>query len=240
MAKLDKRRINFVRNLPIDVKVSVLYEYLKMGTSNRDIETIINALKEEDGWQAWSVIHFYGFDKSFKSKYPSLNMMTLKENLVKLNDNDLEEFHLGMQQIDPSFLNIGINKNDGKDIFRMIKTRQGQYKLRKLLMRNFQCKCALCNVSHAKLLITSHIKPWSCSSAEERINATNGILLCKIHDGLFENGFISLDDNYEVLYSSHFNFEEQGLLKGLTFRRPLYDPPSYVFLREHRKKHGFE
>lgn len=37
MAKLDKRRINFVKSLPIDVRAQVLYEFLKKGTSNRNI-----------------------------------------------------------------------------------------------------------------------------------------------------------------------------------------------------------
>lgn len=63
MAKLDQRRINFVKSLSVDVKAKVLYEFLKKGTSNRNIERLIDELKEEDGWQAWSVLHFYGFNK---------------------------------------------------------------------------------------------------------------------------------------------------------------------------------
>lgn len=240
MAELDQRRINFVKSLPIDVKVKVLYEFLKKGTSNRNIERLIDELKEEDGWQAWSVLHFYGFDKYSKAKYPSLTLKLLKERLEALNDDDLEDLHLDKESKDDDLVNIVMGENDGKDIFRTIKTRQGQYKLRKLLLRNYLSKCALCNISHPKLLITSHIKPWSESSAEERIDPCNGILLCDIHDALFENGFISFDDNFQVLFSSDFDFEGQGISKEINFSEPIKDVPSPIFLKEHRLKHGYE
>ncbi|MCL6587175.1 MAG: hypothetical protein K6T72_11835 [Anoxybacillus sp.] len=52
MAKLDRRRINFVKSLPIDVREQVLYYFLKEGFSTRKIEQLIDTLNEEDGWQA--------------------------------------------------------------------------------------------------------------------------------------------------------------------------------------------
>lgn len=242
MAELDQRRINFVKSLPIDVKVKVLYEFLKKGTSNRNIERLIDELKEEDGWQAWSVLHFYGFDKHSKAKYPSLTLKLLKERLEALNDDDLEDLHLDKESKGDDPVNIVMGDNDGKDIFRTIKTRQGQHKLRKLLLRNYQSKCALCNISHPKLLITSHIKPWSesATSIKERVDPCNAILLCDLHDGLFENGFMSLDDNYQILFSNDFDFDGQGISKVIAFREPIEDSPSLEFLKEHRIMHGYE
>lgn len=239
MAKLDQRRINFVKALPIDVRARVLYEFLKKGTSNRDIESAVDTLKEEDGWQSWSVIHFYGFDKFSKKKYPSLTMKVLKERLGELNDDDLEELH-SSSEIKDKTTNISMNENDGKDVFRKIKTRQGQYKLRKLLIHNYQSKCALCNISHPTLLITSHIKPWSESSNTERVDPCNGILLCRIHDALFDNGFISFDENYRILFSSEIDFEKQGISKEIVFRKPIQSLPSPDFLKYHREKYGYE
>ncbi|WP_075983674.1 HNH endonuclease [Bacillus massilinigeriensis] len=240
MSKLDQRRINFVKSLSIEVKARVLYEFLKKGTSNRNIERIIDDLKEEDGWQAWCVIHFYGFDRNSKAQYPNLNIKQLKEELQKLNDNEIEEFHLGSQEGANLYKTVVMNKNDGKDVFRTIKTRQGQYKLRNLLLGNYQSKCALCKITHPSLLITSHIKPWSSSSQKERVASKNAILLCEIHDALFENGFISLDDDYNVLFSTNFDFEGQEISKKLVFTRPIKDFPSPLFLKGHREKHGFE
>jgi putative restriction endonuclease len=78
--------------------------------------------------------------------------------------------------------------------------------------------------------------PWSKSdSSEERIDTSNAILLCKLHDALFENGFISLTDDYKVIYSQEFNFERQGLTRNLNFRLPKVNKPNTKYLRAHRK-----
>ncbi|MDH5163920.1 HNH endonuclease [Heyndrickxia oleronia] len=240
MANLDRRRINFVKRLPIDVRAQVLYLFLKEGISNRKTEQLIDALNEEDGWQAWSVIHFYGFNSKSKARFPTLTLKRIKDSLLNVNVEELEEFHLANSEEKELSSKIVFTENDGKDVFRTIKGRQGQYKLRKALVQNYRSKCGLCRINDPKLLITSHIKTWSTSSANERIDTTNAILLCKLHDALFEYGYISFTDNYEVLYSLDYDFEGQGIAKDITFTKPVRDFPSSVFLREHRLKHGFE
>lgn len=240
MAKLDKRRIKFVKSLPLDVRTQVLYEFLKKGTSNRQIEYMIDELSEEDGWQAWSVIHFYGFNGESKAKFSTLTLKKIKENLLNVNTEELEEYHLASSAEKENTSNVVFTENDGNDIFRIIKARQGQYKLRKVLLQNYQSKCAMCNITRPNLLITSHVKMWSNSTAKERMNPSNSILLCKLHDGLFEYGFISLTDEYNVLYSPTFDFEGQHISQDLTFTMPISDPPSSVFLQAHRVRNGFE
>lgn len=212
----------------------------KCGQSGRIYRMRRNFNDEEDGWQAWAVIHFYGFDGKSKAKYPTLTLKKIKESLLNVNVEDLEEYHLATGNEKEILLKVNFKENDGKDVLRTIKARQGQYKLRKVLLQNYQSKCAMCEINHPKLLITSHIKTWSVSSADERINPANSILLCKLHDGLFEYGFISLTNDYKVLYSPSFNFEGQGIGKNITFTKPIYDMPSNEFLKEHRVKHGYE
>lgn len=231
VVKLDQKKIEFIKEIPIDVRAKVIYEFLRNGT--------IDALLEDE--KAWSVIHFYGFNSNNKAQYPDLTLEEVKEGLQKFNESELEEFYLANEeQIEKIYSNIIMTENDGKDVFRTIKTRQGQYKLRKILLRNYQSKCAVCEISHPKLLVTSHIKPWANSSPEERIDPRNAILLCKLHDALFENGFISLSDEYEILFSGNFDFEKQGIQTHIRFKKPLHDAPLPVFLKEHRQKHGYE
>ena len=43
------------------------------------------------------------------------------------------------------------------------------------------------------MLRASHIKEWSESSREERIDANNGLLLCANHDALFDRHLISFE-----------------------------------------------
>ncbi|HEY4601247.1 MAG TPA: HNH endonuclease [Cerasibacillus sp.] len=237
-SKLDQRRINFVKSLPYKTRARILYEYLKKGTSNRDIERNVDGLNENDGWEAWSVIHFYGHNRFSKAQYPHITLKYLTDILSEISDEDLEEFHLKNDEVVKS--QTLMNENDGKDVLRTITTRQGQYKLRQILLKSYKSRCAICDINHPKLLITSHIKTWAESTQYERINPSNCILLCSLHDALFEHGFISFDDNYKVLFSPNFDFKGQGIETNLNFERPLHDPPSKFFLQEHRLKHGFQ
>src|SRR5699024_5088548 len=237
-SKLSAGTIRFVEDLSIDVKTKVLYEYLKKGTSNRDIEKCINELNEADGWEAWSVIHFYGHDRFSKSKYPDITLKSIKNSLLEINDKDISDFHLNHDN-NSERNSIYMTKNDGKDIFRNVKTRQGQHKWRQLLINNYQSKCALCNINNKNILVASHIKTWAESSQTEKVDPCNGILLCVLHDALFEHGYISIDDNYDVITSLNFDFTEQGIDNNFSFSMPNANPPSLEYLYNHRIRHGF-
>lgn len=49
--------------------------------------------------------------------------------------------------------------------------------------------------------MASHIKQWSQSNNEERLDVNNGLLLCPNHDSLFDKGYVSFNDNGEILTS---------------------------------------
>jgi len=86
--------------------------------------------------------------------------------------------------------------------------------------------------------MTSHIKSWSEASSEEHRKPNHAILLCKLHDTLFESGFISLSDTYEVIFSTNFDFSSQGISTDIRFMRPKQDLPDLKFLLAHRKKNN--
>ena len=83
---------------------------------------------------------------------------------------------------------------------RLIKARIGQGKFKKLLIQR-ECKCALCGVTDPRMLIASHIKPWSTSTNEERLDVHNGLLLCPNHDALFDKQLISFSNQGEITIS---------------------------------------
>lgn len=237
MAHLDNRRINFVKGLSIDARARVLYEFLNKGTSNREIERRVQELAEEDGWQAWSVIHFYGFDKNHKARYTA-KLKEIREQVEDLNEDEIAELHFAYETDKLDFKQINMNEIDGQDVFRLVKQRNGQHKLRKTLLRNYNSKCALCNITNSNLLAASHINTWSESNQQDRIDPRNAILLCKLHDAMFEHGIISLAKNYEVIYSPKFDFNSQGIATNLIFTPPMIQPPAQQFLTDHRMKHS--
>ena len=93
----------------------------------------------------------------------------------------------------------------------LIKVRLGHSKLREDIIK-IKSECEICGLSHNKLLIASHIKPWAKSDNIEKLDFENILLLCPMHDALFDKGFISFDDNGKILISKELNEVEQALV----------------------------
>jgi putative restriction endonuclease len=62
---------------------------------------------------------------------------------------------------------------------------------RKILIRVYGGRCALCDTRLKATLIAAHIVPWSCNQ-DNRLNPQNGLLLCLTHDSLFASGIITI------------------------------------------------
>ncbi|MGE8000249.1 HNH endonuclease [Lysinibacillus sp. NPDC093190] len=127
-----------------------------------------------------------------------LRLMDSKAKFSKLpsathDKQELQEEFRGVQQVE----NLPISQTEKE---RLIKSRIGQGKFKKLLIER-ECKCALCGVSDPRVLIASHIKPWSASTNEERLDVNNGLLLCPNHDALFDKHLISFDLNGKIVIS---------------------------------------
>lgn len=82
----------------------------------------------------------------------------------------------------------------------VVKARIGQSIFKRTLLA-VEKKCGLCGVSDERLLVASHIKPWSQSNNQERLDVNNGLLLCPNHDALFDKGYISFDKDGLILIS---------------------------------------
>ena len=94
----------------------------------------------------------------------------------------------------------------------VVNARRGQGRFKSNL-EQVESKCRLTGVSDRRFLIASHIKAWSeCNTNAERLDGYNGLLMSPSADRLFDRGFISFDDNGDVLISSRI---EVGLLLEL-------------------------
>ena len=84
---------------------------------------------------------------------------------------------------------------------QLVKARRGQgvFKSRVRLNEN---GCRITGITNIKHMIASHIKPWSESTDEEKLNGCNGLLLAPHIDHLFNNGMIGFSDDGELLISS--------------------------------------
>jgi len=83
---------------------------------------------------------------------------------------------------------------------QLIKARIGQGRFRNGIFTDCNL-CPLTLIDDTRLLIASHIKPWSLSSNVERIDSKNGILLTPTIDKLFDSGLISFGDDQTLIVS---------------------------------------
>lgn len=92
-------------------------------------------------------------------------------------------------------------KNYGKkkDI-KSKRTRDGQEKYRQNLFEQF-LHCPFTQIDDVKLLVASHIKPWSVCNKAEKTDINNGLMLSPLFDKLFDRGYITFKDNGDLIIS---------------------------------------
>lgn len=92
-----------------------------------------------------------------------------------------------------------------------VDQRVNQSKFRKFLLERYD-SCCLCGVENPDFLIASHIKPWNKSTPKEKVDADNGFLLCSNHDSLFDQGYISFDDDGKIILSPRLSKSDAELM----------------------------
>ncbi|WP_194858537.1 HNH endonuclease [Myxococcus sp. AB056] len=120
----------------------------------------------------------------------------------------------------------------------LAKARRGQGLFRENVAR-VEKACRITGVSILKFLIASHIKPWRCSSNEERLDGSNGLLLSPSIDFLFDRGFISFEDNGDLLVSREVDpdiMQRMGVEPTKTPNVGTFSPEQQNYLRFHRAK----
>lgn len=109
-----------------------------------------------------------------------------------------------------------------------------QRRFRNNLFRHTGAKCAICGLPISELLTASHIKPYSkCEEIYDAVNYENGLLMCPIHDALFESArYITIDSNDGTIriknkylpFKELFNLDQQDKIDSelLTAERKHY------------------
>jgi len=82
----------------------------------------------------------------------------------------------------------------------LVFSRIGQGKFKDNVKR-IESSCRITKVDKIEHLRASHLKPWRDSDNEERLNGENGLLLTPSIDHLFDRGFISFENNGDLLIS---------------------------------------
>lgn len=125
----------------------------------------------------------------------------------------------------------------GNGVERLVQFCAHQSFFKTAVMSNFDGQCCLTGISTRELLTASYIIPWK-SDIKNRLNPRNGLCLNALHAAAFCNGFITLDDNLQVLISSKLPRNHSHALildfEGAKMEMPRKYMISKEFLNYHR------
>lgn len=162
-----------------------------------------------------------------------LRLKDSKAKFTKLTSamNDKQELQEEFKEI-VEVDNLAIPQTEKE---RLIKGRIGQGKFKEFLIER-ECKCALCGVTNPRVLIASHIKPWSVSTNEERLDVNNGLLLCPNHDALFDKYLISFDLQGKIVISQTLDETARMFLNVHNGLRVKLNDMQLRYMKEHYQK----
>jgi putative restriction endonuclease len=117
-----------------------------------------------------------------------------------------------------------------------------QHFFRRAVLSSYRGRCCMSGLSDARLLIASHIVPWSSDKAN-RLNPSNGLCLSAIHDRAFDKGLIALDDDFRIMVSDDLKRRDDRFVKevllpldGQMIEAPERFAPQPAFITWHRNR----
>lgn len=115
-----------------------------------------------------------------------------------------------------------------------------QHFFRRAVLSSYRGRCCMSGLSDPRLLVASHIVPWS-SDKFNRLNPSNGLCLSALHDRAFDQGLISLTDDFQVILSDDLRTRDDIFVKTIflpienqQIELPERFLPAPQFLQHHR------
>lgn len=113
---------------------------------------------------------------------------------------------------------------------------------RRAVLSSYRGRCCMSRLSEPRLLIASHIVPWSRDRAN-RLNPSNGLCLSAIHDKAFDQGLLTLSDDLRIVVSDELKRHDEPFLNHVIVpldKRPIELPerfiPDLALVRRHRSE----
>lgn len=112
---------------------------------------------------------------------------------------DVSEYPMTAEEIQSAIPNYDTMEDTERQA--IVKSRIGQGRFKKLLLEKYHERCMITGITQKKLLIASHIKPWSVCDNRERLSVNNGFILSPTYDRLFDTGLISFENSGKIVLS---------------------------------------
>jgi putative restriction endonuclease len=127
-----------------------------------------------------------------------------------------------------------------------VQVRVNQARFRESVLVGYNSTCCISGLQNERLLIASHIVPWS-EDTHNRLNPQNGLCLSALHDRAYDQGLLTVLPDYTVRVSPKLKaksadaFLQDSLLRfdKAPIRMPSRLAPAPEFLTWHAAHFGF-
>ena len=149
----------------------------------------------------------------------------------------------GLKATISSEVSYGITLTDftGETRQAIVQQRIKQNFFRRAVLASYRGRCCVSGVSDSRLLVASHIVPWSVDKAN-RLNPSNGLCLSAIHDKAFDSYLFTLSDDWRVVLSRRIKATKDTFLREVFWPRddkqiemPERFAPDPSFIANHRR-----
>lgn len=228
--KIEKITNTLVRGT---ISHAVVFDNLILQNDLNDFEFVYKERKNT--WE-----HFfnqYGMNKIDKQDFLNLINLTMNDYKVNKDKDDTKE----EKSLEPLlYSNMNTGNYMVEDKIANTKTRgAGQKVFAEEVKLNYNYICAITGISSRDFLVASHIIPWS-EDKDNRLNPANGICLSVLVDKAFDKGYLSISDDYTIIFSKKLNedvilYESLRQYEGKKIFITKNYPPNKEFLKWHRE-----
>lgn len=182
------------------LKLTTLFD--DTGSIRKELCTMTEQIKKEVDQDIISETLNVVYTESLIKRKSNLEYRNQNREMISFDNHDFILERLPQR-------GIPVSREATKDLQSFFKDTQ---------MHEFDHACPICHIKVPQLLIASHIKPFrDCAHIYETATHDNGLLLCRNHDFLFDQGYIGFNDDGTIIISKaliekdphleHFNFD---------------------------------
>ena len=157
--------------------------YGQFNNRNKEVIELGEILGRTPGAVAYKLVNFVSLDPKHKElgRKGAVNVGKLDIEIFNEFRNSWEDLLFESEKIlaekqkttiEAKYKDVieDFKHKQGEEKLRTVKTRVNQELFRRMILTNFDYKCAITQIGISELLIASHIKPWSKDKNERYIN----------------------------------------------------------------------
>lgn len=153
---------------------------------------------------------------------------------------------------DDLILTLTNNPDEAEAVYTKVKSRGVQQILfRDAVRKAYSWRCAFSGLMFPDALDACHIVPWAYATCQQRMDVRNGILLNPLHHRLFDKAYLTITDDYKIIYwdpsgkdSKHSKLEAALTMKlhnqDMNVPRLLKHRPLPEYIQRHNELVGWE